>query len=108
MADLLLGASTTLSCSLIPEPLLLFGGKNAVEDPKTGLTAYGPYSNTDATRRPIIRLGIVGPAEAIDRARTLVERMTTSIPPRGHPYVAIWRGFAVQPMSTNGMKPDLS
>ena len=32
------------------------------------------------TRRPIIRLGIVGPAEAIDRARALAERMTTPIP----------------------------
>ena len=80
MNELLTGASTTLSCSLIPEPQLLFGGKSPCEDPKTGLTGYGPYSKTDATRRPIIRLGIVGPAEAIDRARTLVERMTTAIP----------------------------
>jgi hypothetical protein len=80
MNELLNGATTTLACSLIPEPQLLFGSKTPCEDPKTGLTGYGPYSKTDATRRPIIRLGIVGPAEAIDKARALVERMTNSIP----------------------------
>lgn len=80
VAELLSGASATLSCSLIPEPRLLFGDKAPCEDPKTGLTAYGPYSKTDATRRAVIRLGIVGPAEAIDRARALVERMANLIP----------------------------
>jgi len=68
MEDLLSGARAELALSLIPEPALLFGGKQACEDPKTGLRAYGPYSRTDATRRPIIRIGVVGPAEAIDRA----------------------------------------
>jgi hypothetical protein len=80
MADLLSGAQSDLTCSLIREPSLLFGGKQACEDPKTGLTAYGPYSRTDATRRPLIRIGVVGPAEAIDRALRLVEQMTTRIP----------------------------
>jgi hypothetical protein len=50
MADLLAGAKSTLSCSLVPEPLLVFGDKQSCEDPKTGLTGYGPYSKTDATR----------------------------------------------------------
>ncbi len=80
MAELLANANATLSCSLVSEPLLVFGSKQTCEDPKTGLAGYGPYSKTDVTRRAIIRVGIVGPAEAVDRALTLVERMTNPIP----------------------------
>jgi hypothetical protein len=80
MANLLAGANSALSCCLVPEPLLLFGDKRPCEDPKTGLAGYGPYSRTDATRRAIIRLGVVGPAEAVDRALALVERMSSPIP----------------------------
>lgn len=80
MADLLSGADAQLMCSLIPEPLLLFDGKQSCEDPKTGLTAFGPYSKSDVTRRPVIRIGIVGPAEAIDRARHLVSQLAAPIP----------------------------
>jgi hypothetical protein len=81
MADLLAGADARLACELIPEPILLFGDKQPCEDPKTGLTAYGPYSKSDVTRRPIIRVGIVGPAEAIDRARHLVTQLGSQIRP---------------------------
>jgi hypothetical protein len=48
-------------------------------DPRTGLAAYGPYSKTDPTRRQAIRLGIVGPADAIDRAVSLIERFSQRI-----------------------------
>jgi len=80
LADLLSGVNAQLACSLLPEPFLLFGGRQACEDPKTGLTAFGPYSKTDATRRTQIRVGVVGPAEAIDRALHLVEQMGNPIP----------------------------
>jgi hypothetical protein len=80
MTDLLAGSRQHLALSLIPEPHLLFGGKQACEDPKTGLTAFGPYSKTDVTRRTVIRIGVVGPAEAIDRALNLIERMGSPIP----------------------------
>ena len=79
MADLLSGEEAGLVCSLLAEPLLLFDGKQSCEDPKTGLTAFGPYSKSDVTRRPVIRIGIVGPAEAIDRARHLVEQLSARI-----------------------------
>jgi hypothetical protein len=79
--NLLLAASeTALACTLIPEPNLIFAGKHTCEDPKTGLLAFGPYSKTDATRRTEVRIGVVGPAEAIDRALNLVERMCAAIP----------------------------
>lgn len=80
MEDLLAGARSELAFGFVPEPSLLFGGRQGCEDPKTGLRAYGPYSRTDATRRPIIRVGVVGPPEAIDRALYLVEQMTRPIP----------------------------
>jgi hypothetical protein len=59
---------------------LIFADKQTCDDPKIGLTAYGPYSKTDATRKTIIRIGVVGPAEAIDRALQLIERMGSPIP----------------------------
>jgi len=80
IAELLGGANNHLGLSLIPEPQLLFANGQICEDPKTGLSAFGPYSKTDATRRPIIRVGVVGPAEAIDKALQLIERMGAPIP----------------------------
>jgi len=79
MADLLRGADASLACSLIPEPLLLFGDKQPYEDPKIGLTALGPYGKTDVTRRTIVRIGVVGPSEAVDRATHLIEQMASAI-----------------------------
>jgi hypothetical protein len=58
---------------------LNFGGKAQCVDPRTGLAAFGPYSKTDSTRRQTIRLGIVGPADAIDRAVALIERLAKPI-----------------------------
>jgi hypothetical protein len=69
----LLSANTDrLTCAYVAEPELLFGGKQRCVDPRTGLGAFGPYSKTDATRRDHIRIGIVGPADAIDRAIALL------------------------------------
>jgi hypothetical protein len=59
--------------------MLLFGDKQPCEDPKTGLKGFGPYSKTDVTWRPIIRIGIVGPSEAVDRAMYLIEQMASPI-----------------------------
>jgi len=71
--DSLLSPSTDrLTCSYLPEPELLFGNKARCVDPRTGLAAFGPYSKLDATRRETIRVGIVGPADAIDRAIALL------------------------------------
>jgi hypothetical protein len=68
-----------LSCAYLAEPELLFGGKQSCVDPRTGLAAFGPYSKTDATRRDHIRIGIVGPAEAIDRAVSLLNQIQQPI-----------------------------
>jgi hypothetical protein len=57
---LLARADTLLQCHYLPEPSLFFAGKQQCEDPRTGLTAYGPYSKSEASRHQQIRIGIVG------------------------------------------------
>ena len=69
-----------LHCEYLQEPQLVFSDKRQCEDPRTGLTAFGPYSKTDVTRRTAIRIGIVGPSEAIDRTLTLIKQMSRQIP----------------------------
>ncbi len=68
-----------LACTYLQEPELFFANKQRCVDPRTGLAAFGPYSKTDATRRESIRVGIVGPAEAIDRAVSLLGQMQRPI-----------------------------
>jgi hypothetical protein len=80
MEQLLSSATNELALNLVAEPPLVFANRQLCEDPKTGLSAFGPYSKTDATRRTVIRVGVVGPAEAIDKALQLIQRMGASIP----------------------------
>jgi hypothetical protein len=68
-----------MGISLVPEPELIFAERKTCEDPRTGLLAFGPYSKTDTTRRDTDRIGVVGPAEAVDRAIHLVESLRRSI-----------------------------
>jgi len=79
ISTLLASASVELNCAYLAEPELAFGGKALCVDPRTGLAAYGPYSKTDPTRRHAIRVGIVGPSDAIDRAVSLIERFSQPI-----------------------------
>ena len=68
-----------LTCTYLPEPELLFANKQRCVDPRTGLAAFGPYSKTDATRREHIHVGIVGPADAIDRTVALLTQIQQTI-----------------------------
>src|ERR1700726_1655492 len=78
--DSLLSQTTNrLTCAYVAEPELLFAGKQRCVDPRTGLSAFGPYSKTDATRRDHIHIGIVGPADAIDRAVALLGQIQEKI-----------------------------
>ncbi len=79
ISTLLASPEVEVNCSYSAEPELAFGGKALCVDPRTGLAAYGPYSRTDPTRRQTIRLGIVGPGDAIDRAVSLLERFSQRI-----------------------------
>jgi hypothetical protein len=78
---LLARSDTLLQCHYLAEPSLSFAAKQQCEDPRTGLTAYGPYSKSEASRHQQIRLGIVGPAEAIDKAVGFLSSMAHRIDP---------------------------
>src|SRR2546426_9804987 len=79
LQNLLAKTQPNLECTYIEEPELAFASKQRCVDPRTGLTAFGPYSRTDASRREQLRVGIVGPAEAIEKAAALLVRMTSPI-----------------------------
>jgi hypothetical protein len=78
---LLARSDTQLQCYYLAEPSLSFAAKQQCEDPRTGLTAYGPYSKSEASRHQQIRLGLVGPAEAIDEAVGFLSGMAHRIDP---------------------------
>jgi hypothetical protein len=79
ISTLLASPGVELSCGYLAEPELAFGGKAQCVDPRTGLAAFGPYNRTDPTRRQAVRLGIVGPSDAIDRAVSMLERFSQNI-----------------------------
>ena len=79
IVSLLTSGPVKLNCEYLGEPELVFSDKRHCEDPRTGLTAFGPYSKSDVTRRTVIRVGIVGPADAIDRALALLKQMSQPI-----------------------------
>jgi len=68
-------------CLLLVEPSLSFASKQQCVDPRTGLAAFGPYGKTQASGRHEIRLGIVGPAEAIDRAMQFFSGISARVEP---------------------------
>jgi hypothetical protein len=65
----------------LQEPDLIFGGNHHCVDPKTGLGAYGPYSErkTGFTQRGQLCLGIVGSEEAIDKTLAYLEKIARPI-----------------------------
>jgi hypothetical protein len=65
----------------LQEPDLVFGGNHHCVDPKTGLGAYGPYGEgkTGITRHGQLWVGIVGPAEAIDKTLAYLEEIARPI-----------------------------
>jgi hypothetical protein len=64
----------------LPEPVLEFGGPLDSEDPKKGLIAAGPFSLRFGTaHKHRVRLGLVGPAEILDRGRRWFERCRRTI-----------------------------
>src|SRR5438034_11706044 len=56
----------------LPEPTLLFGHDQAVEDPRDGLTLFGPL---DEGKPYGIRAGVIGRKDGIDRFKKWVERI---------------------------------
>ena len=69
----------------LPEPVLLFNYGQAMEDPRDGLTLFGPLEQGSPLG---IRAGVVGTRDGIAKFQTWVERIqmpvktTTPIPSR--------------------------
>ncbi len=60
----------------LPEPTLLFGHGQALEDPRDGLTIFGPL---DEGKPYGIRAGVIGTKEGIRRFKNWVERIQCPI-----------------------------
>ncbi len=86
---LLAEARPSFHCWHLPEPSLVFGSKNLCEDPKTGITLFGP-AGIDRTPRQTIRLGVIGTGESIQMLRNWLESsrspIQAGIDPRGKAY----------------------
>jgi hypothetical protein len=55
------------------EPRLIFAGGARVEDPKTGLTMYGP-AELEGSPRSSLRLGVIGTGDTISLLKGFLER----------------------------------
>ena len=73
-------ASPSFNAWHMSEPRLIFAGGQAYEDPKTGLTLYGPAA-LDNGPRTTIRLGIIGTGETIQLLKNWVRRAECRIIP---------------------------
>ena len=76
----------------IAEPRLIFANSQTCEDPKTGLTIFGPAA-IDSGPRTTIRLGVIGTGETVQALKNWIRRGESKITPglnaRGKPYDSI-------------------
>jgi hypothetical protein len=63
----------------LQEPDLIFGGDHRCVDPRTGLAAFGLYGVTGPDETRQVRVGIVGTAESIDKALSLLKEISKPI-----------------------------
>jgi hypothetical protein len=72
--------SVTLELIHEDEPMLQFGGEHNARTPKEGLVAGGPYDlRLGNAHRSAVRLGLIGPAEAVQAMRTFLTRLRHGI-----------------------------
>ena len=75
----------------VREPNLLFGRGNHSPDPKTGIRIHGPCGN-DNQPSPVLRLGLIGTGETIDKAAAWIDRckqVVASQDSNVDPYLAV-------------------
>ena len=65
----------------LPEPLLLFGYGQAMEDPRDGLTLFGPYDTGSVFA---IRTGVVGTKAGIEGFKAWTLRIKTLVRTKNH------------------------
>jgi hypothetical protein len=72
-------SSDRFPCLQLQEPDLMFGGEHRCVDPRTGLTAFGPFGVTRPEETMQVRVGIVETTEAVDRAINLLKDISQPI-----------------------------
>jgi hypothetical protein len=72
-------SSDRFPCVQLQEPDIVFGGDHRCVDPRTGLAAFGPFGVTRPEETRQVRVGIVGTAEAIEKAIKLLKEMSQPI-----------------------------
>jgi hypothetical protein len=89
----------------IPEPKLLFHNSQYCEDPKTGITLFGPKARDNAPRNSI-RVGVVGTGETIQLVKNWIDLakypIMAGLNKKGKPYDSIlfpdFPGFSFETM----------
>jgi hypothetical protein len=66
-------------CIQLKEPELVFGENHRCVDPRTGLAAYGNYSNAGRASSGQLRVGIVGTGEAIEKVLLRLEEFSKPV-----------------------------
>ena len=83
-----------MRATIFDEPRLDFGHGGSHQDPRAGIADYGPVDLGTSAAPTRIRVGLVGPAEAISGARGWLERCRTPIEAKAnnrHP--RLFQGF---------------
>lgn len=88
-----MGRSSQMRAHVIAEPELEFGGSGRHIDPRFGIADYGPADLTTPDAPKAIRLGVVGPANAVDGLRRWLERCHDQIPAKDERYPHLFPEF---------------
>lgn len=59
-----------------PEPKIIFGFNQTTEDPRDGLTLFGPYESLNPYK---VRIGLIGSEEVLNKYKGFVNRLTKPI-----------------------------
>ena len=68
-----------ISTQWLDEPQLAFSNGGRHDDPKTGITLYGPVGMTNGTHRNQVHVGFIGTETGARRARELLEEYTEGV-----------------------------
>lgn len=83
-----------MRATIFDEPRLDFGHGGSHQDPRAGIADYGPVDLGTPAAPTRIRVGLVGPADAISGAREWLERCRTSIEAKANNrYPRLFQGF---------------
>ena len=83
-----------MRATIFDEPSLDFGHGGSHQDPRAGVADYGPVDLGTPAALTLIRVGLVGPGEAISGARCWLERCREPIEAKANNrYPRLFRGF---------------